>query len=71
MDKYVEKIMNQSIPPLSLYKLVDEQENFINEIQNVVRVNCLRIYLEQVIDLLIKDKVLATGLVKEQLFTNR
>ena len=57
-NKYVEKVLNQSIPPLIPYKLVDEYGDFINdEMRNVVRANCLRRYLEGAIDLLIKDKV--------------
>ena len=66
-DKYVEKVLNQSIPPLIPYKLVDEYGDFINdEMRNVVRANCLRRYLEGAIDLLIKDKVLAAGLPEEK-----
>ena len=30
-DKYVEKVLNQSIPPLIPYKLVDEYGDFIND----------------------------------------
>ena len=66
-DKYVEKVLNQSIPPLIPYKLVDEYGDFINdEMRNVVRANCLRRYLEGAIDLLIKDKVLEAGLPEEK-----
>mgnify|MGYP001661374888 FL=1 len=66
-NKYVEKVLNQSIPPLIPYKLVDEYGDFINdEMRNVVRANCLRRYLEGAIDLLIKDKVLAAGLPEEK-----
>ena len=66
-NKYVEKALNQSIPPLIPYKLVDEYGDFINdEMRNVVRANCLRRYLEGAIDLLIKDKVLAAGLPEEK-----
>ena len=56
-DRYVEKVLNQSIPQLIPYKLVDEYGDFINdEMRNVVRANCLRRYLEGAIDLLIKDR---------------
>ena len=66
-DRYVEKVLNQSIPQLIPYKLVDEYGDFINdEMRNVVRANCLRRYLEGAIDLLIKDKVLAAGLPEEK-----
>ena len=39
-NKYVEKVLNQSITPLIPYKLVDEYGDFINdEMRNVVRAN--------------------------------
>lgn len=66
-EKYVEKILNQSISPLIPYKLIDEYGDFINdEMRNVVRANCLRRYLEGAIDLLLKDKVLEEGLSEDK-----
>lgn len=50
--KYVEKVLNENLPPLVPYKFIDEYGDFINnEIRNVVRTNCLRRYLEGVIAL--------------------
>ena len=44
--KYIEKFLNENLP----YKFIDEYGDFINnEIRNVVRTNCLRRYLEEVI----------------------
>ena len=61
-DKYVEKVLNQSIPPLIPYKLVDEYGDFINdEMRNVVRANCLRRYLEGAIHSLLRRGKTASG----------
>jgi len=66
-DQYVEKVLNQSIPPLIPYKLVDEYGDFMNgEMRNVVRAGCLRRYLEGAIDLLIKQKVLEAGVSEKE-----
>ncbi|WP_144414318.1 hypothetical protein [Bacillus atrophaeus] len=59
-------VLKATIPPLIPSELLDEYRDFINpELREVVQANCLRRYLEGVINLLLKNKVLKLANITE------
>lgn len=68
MEDKINLILDSEFPKLIPYELLDEYLVFANEkLKNTLRANCLRIYLEGIIDLFIKDIVIKeANITKEQ-----
>ena len=59
MEGQEQQILLEEFSPLIPYELIEEYKDFINEnLREVLRSNCLRRYLEGIIDLLLKEKII-------------
>lgn len=67
MGSKYEQILASEVSPLIPFELLDEYNDFINPtLREVLRANCLRRYLEGMIDLLIKSKIIESSSITEK-----
>lgn len=67
MESKYDQILASQVSPLIPFELLDEYNDFINPaLRDVLRANCLRRYLEGIIDLLIKNKIIQRASITEK-----